>query len=531
MANDALYSTSAENLPVLHQERQLAVYNCLKAYSSKLANRYLGVHFALNQPQNPEEIPQAAHSARELLRILPTHLAQIPQINASHCERYEMMLRKKDAAGNKFDMEKVRVAKFIRELQDKFENASHHRGELTKSEFEELFAQLEALLYTITSPFFEVEKTLTELLIKENPSKTDVRQLKSLLVKSKHVEYWFKNLDNPLWFPLLREAGLFASPPEMKKDEGVIYYSYWPQAEYLQKCARLFPEEIRDVVMNSTVKHNCTLFYQLAQIANSLPPAYAKRCLPAAKKWLDACGGELSLLPDELVKLAENFLQIGEDDAAFELGRLLTGMKLANQQEGIEDLAAIVDIKPEATSILSEWRYGKILKTLIPSLANRDIGRTIVLLCDNLDTAIRVENEINQITTTSYDQSWIWHPAIEDHSQNTDFPQLKDKMVTIARDLLLQFCRLGKAQQLEAFQILARYDYPLFRRMELFLMTEFPKENIPMIEQKVADPQGLDNDCLHHEFYRLLENTFGLCSEKTKKAYLDWVNRGQDNGN
>ena len=99
-------------------------------------------------------------------------------------------------------------------------------------------------------------------------------------------------------------------------------------------------------------------------------------------------------------------------------------------------------------------------------------------------------------------------------------------MVTITRDQLYAFCQKGIAQQKVAFKILAKYKYPFFRRLELFLLTEFSADNLSTIEQIIGHPQDHENECYHHEFYRLLEETFGMCSKDSQKAYVDWISRG-----
>jgi hypothetical protein len=54
--------------------RQLALWRALKEIDGSLADMYLGARRALGHLDNPDQLPQAAHSARELMEKIPGSL-------------------------------------------------------------------------------------------------------------------------------------------------------------------------------------------------------------------------------------------------------------------------------------------------------------------------------------------------------------------------------------------------------------------------------------------------------------------------
>lgn len=85
MADPGSSSLSEEPLPPLEGQiftsGQRQFYDVLAARDNRLADMYLGGLTVLAQVGNPDRIPQAAHSIRELIEKLPRHLGFVVQNN------------------------------------------------------------------------------------------------------------------------------------------------------------------------------------------------------------------------------------------------------------------------------------------------------------------------------------------------------------------------------------------------------------------------------------------------------------------
>jgi hypothetical protein len=55
--------------------QQLALHEALEERATELARMYIGALIVLSNPDNPDRLPQAAHSLRELMEKIPRYLA------------------------------------------------------------------------------------------------------------------------------------------------------------------------------------------------------------------------------------------------------------------------------------------------------------------------------------------------------------------------------------------------------------------------------------------------------------------------
>lgn len=62
----------SEEEPFIINDRQRTLFDRLSEKSEALANMYLGALYALRDRNNPDSIPQAAHSLREMIEKFPT---------------------------------------------------------------------------------------------------------------------------------------------------------------------------------------------------------------------------------------------------------------------------------------------------------------------------------------------------------------------------------------------------------------------------------------------------------------------------
>ncbi len=127
---------------------------------------------------------------------------------------------------------------------------------------------------------------LDRLATTANPSAADVAELKTKLPHTDAAHrYFFGKVTSPGWLPKLKDAGLFANPPEPIQEEDGIRLPPWPQADYLARVAIAEPNAVRGIIANVHTT-NTTVQWQLMEIVRALPVSEAVKLVPKVHSWV-----------------------------------------------------------------------------------------------------------------------------------------------------------------------------------------------------------------------------------------------------
>jgi len=548
-------------------DRQQAIMKYLEDKVPNLGKIYHGVIFALSQEDNPERLVQAAHSAREFIRMLPKAFPKIPlhvekrdldskvgelvdaltnkasneeieklqkelteHYNRSkipHKERIKVFLKSIDM-GSLAEEEQDRAAKELLTIYDWFLDIGHHRKEPNEEEFKKYLNGLEATLYVMSHGYFEVQPELDNLMAIDSPDEDNLNILKSLLVKSSLIEYWFTRLENVRWLPLLQKAGFFLSPigPDELPD-GSIRCLSWPQSVFLIKCTDKHPTEVTDIILNTKNRptENTRVHQEFVEIAIKLPSAEAARLVPYAKGWIRDKYHMITLLPTRLAELVAKLAKEGQPESAFDLASAITDVRIDAEKYEKRKKEEEFELSPKAEAYVKNWDYANMFKQFEQALFESNPLDFIKLLCEPLNKALDLENR-SKNRKEYVDYSWIWCPSVGASELNLGVDELKEILIKKISGFSKKFIGNHKRKMGQVFKLLRSYKFPIFKRIELHILSLEPTVDIDRLTQTISNHALFDEPHTYHEFFKLLERGFQHISKESQKAYLDWVKDG-----
>lgn len=554
-----------DNAPIELTARQIALKVSLDEKYPELGAMYYGALLVLRNNNNPDAVYQSSHSIRELIRRLPQivptltvkkdsidiveklkelitryqdnpELAKsyewiseisilIDQSSFSHRFRLGELFDKCDQAGLSAQ-EKERSAKNLHEIYTWFVNVCHHREKPSIKKVLIQINRLELILEVLFRPYFEIEPEIEKLIEIDNPSKKHLNNLKSLLIKRAFIEYWFRNLENYKWLPLLKDASFFSKPIDIiTHEDGCISCPSWPQASYLLKCVDSNPDLVCEIIESVEDTENARVHQELVEIALKLPGSLLNTFAGRAKNWIRDRYHTITLLPIRLAELAAKLATDGEISTALSMTDTILDVRIDDEKYKQQEKRLGYRLPPEADAFVDDWHYERLLKTIRPAIIKVAAFDYLSLICQKLSKAIRIEHKVKGDKEATVDYTYISRPAIEDHEQNTRTDRLKDHLIDYIRDISFQIVQESGSID-DILSCLRQYRYPVFLRLELYLLTEFPELGKTHIAAMLQNDELFSRQGINHEFHRLLEKAFGNATPEIQKVYYDWIASG-----
>ena len=304
-----------------------------------LSRWYLGAFYALNNEQNPDRIPQAAHSLRELLEKLPRVVegtdapATSPNFQQKRAKIYKRILKDKenypdgwenkqidghldktfkqveeylesnwqptrrermqmavttiDPMANRFDIEiRERKRDGLHGLWEQLEGFAHHKSKRNIGEFEKCLDKLEKTVTDLLAPITaQNQKEIQTILGNANRSKADVENMFSL-IESRGANYvfFFKHAaDNSdiTWLSYLDDRHYFDNPPNAEPiGEGIANYPFWWPMRYLARMARHAQDDVIEIVLRLPKTDNPWIYNEILEIALQFPGTHSAKLEP-----------------------------------------------------------------------------------------------------------------------------------------------------------------------------------------------------------------------------------------------------------
>ena len=325
--------------PLLLSPQQEAVLGALKDKERKkfpFSQWYHGALYALDNEHNPNRVPQAAQSLRELLEKLPIviegsevqstpppftqmrrdihkriskdkecypdgwkdmkinpHLAETLEDVQEYLEQSQEPTRRErmeravatiHPMGNYFHSETQKAKqKDLFFLWDSFQAFAHHKSHPDINEFKRCLEKLELRLLELLGPITtQDQRAIQTILEKPKRSNDDVERMFSLIEdRGANSTYFFKHAHETkdvAWIPLLEERGYFAIPPraEQTGDSSLIFPFWWPM-RYLTKMCKYAPATVTDIVSQLPSSNNSWIYSEILEIAFNLPGEHSAR--------------------------------------------------------------------------------------------------------------------------------------------------------------------------------------------------------------------------------------------------------------
>src|SRR5574341_605114 len=258
--------------------------------------------------------------------------------------------------------------------------------------------------------FYEKASTLDAIKNLSDVTPEVLTVLVELLTIPSYAAYFFDGLSDPRWVELLSPHGVFRDPPSG--------YAIWPQSMYLTRVARVSPEDVIDV-LTAIDTSNQSIQRDALQAALQMPASHAARLVPMIGKWLADQHFEW-LIPD-IAKLLALLVAGREFSTAVHLFGVLTEPADKPDNENPESLESR-HYTPRPRYSYTWLRY--VVEAAMPLFDERAF-EVLGLIREHLTQSN------TQIGGHSY-----WRRAIEDHTQNGEYPEFLDTLLVLTRQLM-----------------------------------------------------------------------------------------------
>ena len=311
------------------QEQVLEALESTETEKYPLSTWYLGALYALDNPNNPDRISQAAQSLRELVEKLSqvvrgigiptkpssvkstfeTKQSSIEKHILAHKESYpgdwEGQTINSDLAKALTTLEEylelsrqptraekiastvtsidpmfnqlnshiqVENQKRLRDLWRRLEGFAHHNSK-TEENFRTCLDELEKTVFYLLAPITAQDQTeIQTILSRSDRSENDVEQMFSLIERrGANFAFFFKHAADTAdatWLPLLNKRGYFADPPNAEPiNDHMVNFPFWWPTHYLAKIADRVPDKAIKIVQQLPKVNNPRIYCEFLEIA------------------------------------------------------------------------------------------------------------------------------------------------------------------------------------------------------------------------------------------------------------------------
>ena len=521
---------------IKYTQRQLDILRILREQTfceSNLAEIYQGALITMDNTLNPERLPQAAHSLRELNNIMMRHIKAVTQERKKNSQREKMkkFLKEFDELGG---IEKDTIIKQWHELHDYFVKIAHHGiDNINREDFEQKLDFLENIIFAILGPVYDSIQEIDILIDIENPSKADIEKAFSFIKNLSQYEYFFKNLKNPNWLELLDEFGIFDNTPKL--DERSI------EPLFLLKVAKIKPEKVLEIIKRHKETDHPGAKINYIRCLIDMPIEYSIQMIKRIKKWINSVKEYTPSLYFTLIDFIQKLI---EDDKEKELFDLISSVfaikeeifdhdekvkKVLNEKWKKVDIDHIdpreiydeqVDLKFQEEN--QSYLYESLIKKILSNLMEKYPIKTLNLFLVKLRIVINFYLK-NQDSIIIEDHSLIWFNDLNKKPIGKNF---RIVLVSTVKDILLDISKNHQNKLPEAIIELRKSNYLIFKRLEFYIYNNFPELSVNYLKE-IEFVKDLFKDIDENpELYKLVEQFFSKLPKKTQEEYLNYIMEG-----
>ncbi len=484
-------------------EKQIKIINALKRYSNKLLRMYVGAVVILENEKNPERIYQSAHSLRELGYYLTDEVKNISKLDKKdeiHRKLMKILMKREDKLGGPPEGS---IDKEWYNLHNYFVKLCHHRLKPSEEEFRYKLELLENIILALFGPFYDSIDELDNLLAIQTPTDLDIERVISLIKKEAQYNYFFKNLESPLWLDPLKKKGFFNNPPEPIEESSSIIFPNWVESKYLIAIAEKRPFDVLNIIKALSGTNNFKVHIDFIDAALKLPVKLSKNLLIDIKGWLENPYKIFSILPRKLMKFIVRLASEGCINESFDLMEKILSIK--KDKPEIDHLKA--DIPPKVISNFDDFIFKEICIELIDFFKTDYPIRILEFFCHKLNLAISLYLEEN-LDKFNDDLSIYWCKSISKDDLREPY-DIKNILVKSVRDILIY---IAKDKDINTYsisiQIIKKFHYLIFQRLELYIYNEFFDISRIFVNELILNKILFENSNKIAEYIVLLQSKF-----------------------
>ncbi|TKJ22794.1 MAG: arginine--tRNA ligase [Promethearchaeota archaeon Loki_b31] len=484
-------------------DKQIKIIKALERYSDKFLKMYIGAIIILENEKNPERIYQSAHSLRELGYYLTDEVKSIAKLDEKdeiHRELMKILMKKEDKLGGPPEGS---IDKEWYNLHNYFVKLCHHRLKPSEEEFRDKLDLLENIILALFGSFYDSIDELDNLLLIQNPTNLDVEKAISLIKKEAQYNYFFRNLKYPLWLDPLKEKGFFNNPPEPIEENGSIIIPNWVESKYLITISEKRPLDVLNIIKALSSTNNFKVHIDFIDAALKMPVEFSKKLIIDIKAWLENPYKIFSILPRKLMKYIIKLASEGCISESFDLMDKVLYFK--KDKPVIDHLK--VNLPPKVISNFDDYIYKEICIELKNFFKINYSIRILEFFCNKLNLAISIYLEKN-LDKYNDDLSIYWCKSISRDDLNRVY-DIKNIIVNSVRDILIYIAKKKDIDTYNsAIQIIKKFHYLIFRRLELYIYNEFFEISRIYINGLILNEILFENSNKIVEYIELLQSKF-----------------------
>ncbi|MHA1285215.1 MAG: hypothetical protein ACTSQP_22170 [Promethearchaeota archaeon] len=500
-------------------DMQKKIYFELSKFDEKAGIAYIGAIKVIKDFENPDRFHQAANSLRHIGAIL-SRLNESEKTMKEKLE--EVILDQPDALPEK--PRKILEKQFQdwNSLHDYFIKIAHYGiNEINPVEFETNLKRFENTLSILFIPFPEVMTELDKLLSIQKPTQEVINELISLIRHPSHSQYFFTRLKSPEWIDLLHENGFFSG----FKDASSHYFmiSYLAPFSYLVRISSRVPEKVIEILKEYEKSKNYQLYRSFLICITEMPTDVSKKALYLVRNWVNYYCSIGILF--ELKKLIKKFIEAKDSESVFKLLKIMFQIKEPKLKEDNYTL----DNKFYFIFNPNEDFFDSLLDLEIKN----NSCKLVRLLCNTLKEIIDrdyLENSIKSDKFAKEKEDLITNEYIHDYSEiwrhNIEQSYGIEKKNLLVNQLIWTFQRLSELRKdlfMKCLNDLSKYNYPIFKRIQLFFYNKnrelFKKE----IKDSLKDKNLILDPVYWNEMFWILKENYEILEEEEKESILRWI--------
>ena len=269
---------------------------------------------------------------------------------------------------------------------------------------------------------------------------------------------------------------------------------------------------------------NDRVHQSLVNIALQLPPKLAGQLIDNVITWTPSA--QFMTLSMRLPQLVAHLAEGDQPKEAFLLAETIFGFQQDEDDQSTSSIASGRMRTATPRTAMDLWEYNEGLKLCIPLLERRRPLRTVHLVGDLLENALRASDLIRG-GETGIDLSYMRAQDLDaaDASHPTSFEGL------LARTLARLAIELLRREQVEADKLLYAVEkrpWAIFRAAALYALAEVAPVAAAAAKAKMLDRALFDEVECREQYFRLLRTRFGELSPEEGKTVVGWIEEGPD---
>lgn len=538
-----VFQNSTENLFRFQDQRQERIYRRLSLISPGSAVFYRDACrlMALEPPLTTtthmvshafREVDSALRQAIEPLKAEPESDRQSGNSSPNSGLREDIL---KILAGLEIDQRSQVAQAWLRFAEGDNPDALHtqaHRDSLARprpvtNEFRQFVLRFETILDVVLerleTQYLKIHEFLDGLLLKEVPSKNDIKKLRNNVPNNiVALGYFFRNLQSPKWLEPLHKNGFFkiVPDPHPEVESGNIRFPPWPVSSYLLSMAATEPDLVTQIAIEVPATENIRVHETLTDIALALPSDQAAKLVPVICRGLHT--PYRFPVPDKLSLLAIRLAQAGKVERSFTIARPLFAPLPPLQPRDTESHVPLpVKLR---THFYDISLYSTHLNSVMSTLLDIDGLQTLIFLSTLLERALSLsQGEENRPLSNSL----RWYASFAE-PQNRRFYELESVLVATILEAANTILMNDKSTLPTVIQTLEKHQWFIFRRLSLHLLHKYSANSMRLAAAKALDFEAAEQRELRFDHSLLLRDIYPHLLQEQKDVIFTWINAGPD---